>query len=60
MKPYFKMPVRDSRAWYSLWAKKVRYSKRIAEMATLEANIILANLEKKNKKCLIYVSWFIL
>lgn len=49
MKSYFKMPVRDSRAWYSLWAKKARYSKRIAEMATLEANIILANLEKKIK-----------
>jgi len=49
MKSYFKMPVRDSRAWYSLWAKKSRYSKRIAELATLEANIILANLDKKIK-----------
>lgn len=49
IKAYFCMPKRDSRAWYSLWAKKARYSKRIAEMATLEANIILANLEKKIK-----------
>lgn len=46
----FKMPVRTSRKWYT-FNEKMYMSKENAELAVLETNLILNNLEKKwNKK----------
>ena len=46
-KIYFKLPKRDSRKGYDLWSKKQRFSKKVATISTIEANIILNNLYNK-------------
>lgn len=48
-KIYFKLPKKDSRRGYDLWSKKKRFSKKIATISTIEANIILNNLYTNEK-----------
>ena len=55
-KTYFKMPSRESRKGYTFnW--KMFLSKKNAELAVLEANLILRNLDNK-KKCLTPIKVF--